>query len=63
MNDVHFQSLEMLHWLWLLPVVAGLFVFASMRRRKALEAFIEAGLLERIKITVSPVLSSRARSL
>lgn len=55
MNEIHFQSLEMLNWLWLLPVVAGLFVFASMRRRKALEAFIEAGLLDRIKISISPV--------
>lgn len=55
MNALRFQNIEALHWLWLLLVFVGLFLFAAARRRKALAAFIEAGLLDRIKISVSPV--------
>ncbi len=55
MNAIRFQNLEALHWLWLLPVIAGLYQFAAARRRRALGAFIEAGLLDRIRISVSPV--------
>ncbi len=55
MNQIHLQNLEALHWLWLLPVVAGLFVFAAARRRRAMAAFIETGLQKRIRIAVSPV--------
>lgn len=45
----------MLNWLWLLPVLVAVFVFAAKRRSQALEAFIEAGMLDRIKISVSKV--------
>ena len=55
MLAVHFQSLEMLHWLWLTPLLVGLIVFAAHQRKRALQAFIDAGLLDRIKISVSPV--------
>ena len=55
MGGIRFQNLEMLNWLWLLPPLVALIVYASARRRKALEAFIEAGLLDRIKISVSPL--------
>ncbi|NIP95467.1 MAG: hypothetical protein GWO24_19295, partial [Akkermansiaceae bacterium] len=55
MNALRFQNIEALHWLWLLLAFAGFFLFAAARRRKALAAFIETGLLDRIKISVSPV--------
>lgn len=55
MIAVVFQNLPMLHWLWLVPGLVALLVYAAIRRRRALETFIEAGLLSRIKISVSPV--------
>jgi len=51
--DIRLQSIRMLHGLWLVPVVAGLFVYAAVARRRALRAFIDAGLLDRIGVSVS----------
>ena len=55
MNAIRLQNLEALHWLWLLPVVVVFIVYAASRRKRAMEAFIEAGILDRIKVSVSPV--------
>jgi len=54
-NRIHFQNIDALHWLWFLPVVAALFLFAAARRKRALAAFVDAGLHHRIRIAVSPV--------
>jgi len=54
MNVIRFQSAAMLHWLWLVPVLVGLLIFAARRRQVSLQAFIDAGLLDRIRISVSP---------
>ncbi len=54
MTGIHFQLPEMLHWLWLLPVLLALILFAARRRQQALHTLIEAGLLERLRISVSP---------
>ncbi|MEM7012791.1 MAG: VWA domain-containing protein [Verrucomicrobiota bacterium] len=51
----HLQSVEYLNWLWLTPVLIGLLVLAGISRKRALQKFIDAGLLDRIKISVSPV--------
>ena len=53
--NLNLQTAEMLNWLWLLPLLVGFLVFASRKRRQALRAFIDAGLLDRIGISVSPV--------
>lgn len=53
MNAIHFQTPQMFHWLWLLPVLAGLWLWAGGRRRAALQRLIEAGLLSRIRVTVN----------
>ncbi len=55
MIAVHFHNLEMLNWLWLLAPLLALAIHAGVRRRAALALFIEAGILDRIKISVSPV--------
>ncbi|MFT5467569.1 MAG: Ca-activated chloride channel family protein [Verrucomicrobiales bacterium] len=55
MNEFRFQNIDLLHLLWLLPVLVLIFVFAAARRRRALNAFVESGLLDRIRITASPV--------
>ncbi len=36
---VYFYNPSVLFWLWLVPVVAGLFIYSSVKRRKAVEAF------------------------
>lgn len=54
MNEIRFQALEMFHLLWLLPALAGLFLLAARGRRRALEVFVEAGLLNRIAMADSP---------
>jgi len=55
MNQIRLQNIDALHWLWILPVLIALFLFAAARRKQALSSFIDAGLLDRIKISVSPV--------
>lgn len=44
----------MFHWLWLLPVLAALWMWAASRRKAAMHRLIEAGLLSRIQVKVSP---------
>jgi len=54
MSDIRLLHIEMLLLLFLVPVLAGFFLFAVQRRRRALEAFIGAGLLNRISMSASP---------
>lgn len=44
----------MFHWLWLLPVLAGLWFWAGEKRKQALHRLIEAGLLPRLRVAVHP---------
>lgn len=55
MTDFRFQSVNMLYLLWAVPVVIGFFLYAARQRRRAMARFIETGILDRIRITVSPV--------
>ena len=55
MSGIQLQSIGMLHLLWILPVMIGFFVYVSIRRKQAMEVFIDAGLLKRIPISVSTV--------
>jgi len=43
----------MLYWLWLIPVLAAVYAYGWRKRRKNLEAFIDAGLIDKIKISGS----------
>lgn len=54
MSEFQFGSAEMLHGLWLVPSLAALAVMAARRRRRALHAFVEAGLLPRLGGAVPP---------
>ena len=45
------QNIHMLYFLWLTPVLAVVYAYGWRKRRKDLEAFIDAGLLNRIKIS------------
>lgn len=55
MNQIRLQNIDALHWLWVLPVLIMLLLFAAARRKQALSCLIDTGLLDRIKISVSPV--------
>ena len=48
------QSLPMMHLLWLLPVFWLLFVYAGAARRRALRRFAETEMLSRLLTQVSP---------
>ena len=36
---IHFHNPDMLTWLWLVPAMAGLFLYAAVRRKQAIKAF------------------------
>jgi len=54
-SQIHFERMEMLHWLWLVPVLAAVFVFGAQQRARALRRFIAAGLLDRLNAHTSAV--------
>lgn len=49
------QNVFMLHFLWLIPVMAAVYVYAWQKRKSALRLFIDAGLLDKIPISLSHV--------
>ena len=51
MNGIVLHNINMLHLLWVLPAVFLVFVYGWSKKRKALELFIEAGLLDKISIS------------
>ena len=53
MTDFKLKTLSALNLLWLVPVAAALFVWAARRRVRALRAFAEAGIAQRLTAGVS----------
>ncbi len=53
MAGIKLQNLQMLYLLWAVPVLMLIYAYAWQKRRNALQIFIEAGVFERIKISVS----------
>ncbi|MDA1272501.1 MAG: VWA domain-containing protein [Verrucomicrobia bacterium] len=53
MSGVRLHSIEMLLLLWVAPLLAALFYYGAWKRKKALEQFVEAGLLSKIAVSVS----------
>ena len=51
MSGIRLQNIDMLHLLWTVPFLCALLVYAWQKRRKALEMFIDIGLLDRIHIS------------
>ncbi|OQX84388.1 MAG: hypothetical protein B6D63_04810 [Candidatus Latescibacteria bacterium 4484_7] len=51
---MHLADINKLLWLWILPVVVLLYAWAGFKRKQALKAFIDAGLLDRIPISSNP---------
>ena len=52
MSETRLLQIEMLYLLWVIPLLAGVYLFAAHRRRQALQRFAEAGLLKQINTTV-----------
>lgn len=48
MPGIHLYKINMLYLLWLLPLAAGLFIFAARRRQSVLRMLIAQGMLDRI---------------
>jgi len=53
MIGIKLQNINMLHLLWTIPFLIAVFIYARQKRRKALEMFIDAGLLDRIHISMN----------
>ncbi len=47
---MHFGNVNMLSLLWIIPAMVALYIWAACRRRKLLEKFVEADLLDRINL-------------
>ena len=55
MNLIHLQNTAALPWLWLVLLFIGLFIFSAYRRKVALRKLLDAGVIDRLQIAVSPV--------
>jgi Ca-activated chloride channel family protein len=55
MSDFQTYTRPMLHFLWGLPLLVLVYVYAGQKRRQALQRFAELGILQRLNITVDPV--------
>ena len=51
--NIHFNNLEMLHLLWVIPVLIFFYIYASYKRRQALEIFANIKILDKINITLN----------
>jgi Ca-activated chloride channel family protein len=47
------HQIDILHLLWVVPLLAGIYIYAWHKRKAGLKLFIEAGLLDRIPVSVS----------
>ena len=54
MNSLRFQNPDALYWLWLIPIIWGVLIYAASRRKVALQQLIDANLLSRIQISINP---------
>jgi len=54
MSGIRLHNIEMLYLLWMLPLLAGLFLYSAGRRRQLLDRFIHPALQEKL-IFVNPV--------
>ncbi len=52
MSEIHFSHLEMLHLLWILPVLLCFYIYASMKRKQAVSRFVDAGILPKLDISL-----------
>lgn len=51
MNGIILKNINMLYLMWIIPVIAAIFIYGWSKRKQALRLFIEAGLLDKIHIS------------
>lgn len=51
---LHLQQIQMLHLLWLLPVILACFLYAGSKRRKTLQVFANPDLLAQLNDAINP---------
>ena len=51
---MHFGNINALGLLWIMPALVLLFVWAGIKRRRALRAFVDSELIGRVTLTASP---------
>ncbi len=51
MNGIVLHNINMLHLLWTLPFIILLFLYGWTKKKRALQIFVESGLLEKIHIS------------
>ena len=54
MSDIRFDHQEYIHLLWLVPLLAGVFMYGFWRKRRGLRVFATANLHEALVLRVSP---------
>jgi Ca-activated chloride channel family protein len=52
--DMKLQSIHMLFLLWAIPLVIGFYVHAAGRRRHLLKRFVDAGMIDSLRLSASP---------
>jgi len=55
MTGIRLQNINILYLLWSIPLLTAFYVYAWQRRKRAIERFIDTGLLNRIHISASAV--------
>lgn len=53
MNDIQFNNLSALHWLWFVAAAVGLMIMAAVLRRRALSRYVTDNLQQRTMIETS----------
>lgn len=55
MSEIRLHSIEMLHLLWILPLLVGVYLHAARKRKRALRTLLQGGLLSKLPTSVDNV--------
>lgn len=55
MNEIRLHSIEMLHLLWILPLIICLYLYAAGKRKQALQTLLQGGLFSKLQPTLDHV--------
>ncbi|RJP76868.1 MAG: VWA domain-containing protein [Desulfobacteraceae bacterium] len=53
MTGLHLNNIEQLHFLWIVLPLIAVYIYGRLRRKKALEDFIESGLLHKVPVSAT----------
>jgi len=55
MSMIKIHNIDMLYFLWIIPLLISFYIYAGIKRKKSLSIFIEAKLLSKIKISTNKI--------